>query len=77
MVYYAENLCGYKHIEYDYRHLNALLTIAMKFYIRLLMTSPAHITAQVVREISHEAERTECFDLGHTAILVACIPRPT
>lgn len=72
MIYYAENLCGYNHMEYDYKNnFSSYLTIALKFYIRLLMMSPAHITAQVIREIHHESGGTECFDLGHVAVLIA------
>lgn len=43
----------------------------MKFYIRLLMLSPLHITRQVLKEIQHEGGQIECFDLGHIAILAA------
>ena len=71
MVYYGENLCGYKHPEYDYKNINTLLTIALKFFIRLLTMSPIHMSAQTIREINHEEGQVECFDLGHTVILIA------
>jgi len=45
--------------------------MALKFYIRLVMVSPLHISQQVVRETNHESGQIECFDLGHLAILIA------
>jgi hypothetical protein len=70
--YYGENLCGYTHHGYDYKNdLASVLTIPLKFYIRLLMLSPLHINKQVLKEIQHEGGQIECFDLGHIAILVA------
>lgn len=72
MRYYSENLCGYRHHEYDFKeNVNTLLTIATKFYVRLLTLSPLHITPQVIREINHSHGQLECFDIGHIAILIA------
>lgn len=48
-----------------------MLTMPVKFYIRLLMLSPLHINKQVLKEIQHEGGQIECFDLGHIAILAA------
>jgi hypothetical protein len=45
--------------------------MALKFYIRLVMMSPLHISQQVVRATNHESGKIECFDLGHLAVLVA------
>ena len=71
MRYYAENLCGYRHYEYNFKHVSAFLTMALKFYIRLVALSPVHINRQVISEIHHESGRMECFDLGHVAVLIA------
>jgi hypothetical protein len=76
--YYAENLCGFKHPEYDYEKLviielkkmNKILPMPFKFYIRLLALSPLHIKRQVLDEVNHEKGEVELFDLGHTAILI-------
>jgi hypothetical protein len=54
-----------------------MLTMPVKFYIRLLMVSPLHITRQVLREIQHEGGQIECFDLGHIALLAASNPSLT
>lgn len=45
--------------------------MGLKFYIRLLALSPAHISAQVLRATHHESGMIELFDLGHLAVLVA------
>ena len=72
MRFYAENLCGFRHNEYDFKLISAFLTMALKFYIRLVTHSPVHINTQVIREIHHQSGRIECFDLGHVAVLIAC-----
>ena len=54
--YYAENLCGFKHPEYDYERLviievnqmNKILPMSLKFYIRLLALSSLHMKRQVL-----------------------------
>jgi hypothetical protein len=52
--------------------VGANLTMALKFYIRLVAMSPLHINPQVVRATNHEkGEMMECFDLGHLAVLIA------
>lgn len=73
MRYYAENLCGFTHHEYDFKsNVGAYLTMALKFYIRLVAMSPLHINPQVVKATNHEkGETMECFDLGHLAVLIA------
>ena len=48
-----------------------ILTMPLKYYIRLLMLSPLHMKRQVLDEINHESGDLELFDLGHTAILIA------
>ncbi|MCB0371204.1 MAG: hypothetical protein KDD45_17755, partial [Bdellovibrionales bacterium] len=54
--YYAENLCGYTHLEYDFKNnVSEGLTMALKFYIRLVMMSPLHISRQVLRATNHES----------------------
>lgn len=46
-------------MEYDYKNkFNAFLTIPLRFYLRLLTTSPCLITGQVIREVNHESGRT-------------------
>ncbi len=47
------------------------MTVALKFYIRLLMLSPLHISRRVIKEINHESGIIECFDMGHVAVLIA------
>ena len=42
-----------------------------KFYIRLLVVSPLHINKQIIKEINHEKDRMQCFDLGHIALMIA------
>lgn len=52
--YYAENLCGYTHLEYDFKNnVSEGLTMALKFYVRLLMMSPLHISRQVLMATRH------------------------
>ena len=59
-------------MEYDFKNnVSAGLTMALKFYVRLVMMSPLHISRQVLRVTNHESGRIECFDLGHLAVLVA------
>jgi hypothetical protein len=70
--FYAENLCGYTHHEYDFKNnVGSFLTMALKFYIRLVAMSPLHISGQVVRATNHESGQIECFDLGHLAVIIA------
>ena len=45
--------------------------MALKFYVRLVMMSPIHISRQVLRATNHESGKIECFDLGHLAVLIA------
>ncbi len=72
MRYYAENLCGFTHHEYQFKEkVGNNLTMPLKFYIRLVAMSPLHISRQVVRETNHESGVIECFDLGHLAVLIA------
>jgi hypothetical protein len=77
MRYYAENLCGYRHHEYDYKtNVSLHLTLALKFFIRLLTLSPVHMHQHVIREIHHESGQLECFDIGHVALIIASTPSP-
>ena len=50
-----------------------ILSLPLKFYIRLLILSPLHMKRQILDEINHEKGQLELFDLGHTAILIASI----
>jgi hypothetical protein len=47
--------------------------MALKFYVRLVMLSPLHISRQVLNAANHESGKIECFDLGHLAVLIASI----
>ena len=55
--------------------ISSLLTMPLKFYIRLLTLSPIHINQQVLHEIQHEKGAINLFDMGHVAVLIASIIR--
>lgn len=58
-------------MEYDYKaKVTTFLSMPLKFYIRLIMTSPAHIAQPVILEISNN---NQDLDLGGIAILIASI----
>lgn len=51
--------------------MNKLLTIPLRFYIKLVVNHPVYIKKQVIDGIGHCEGRKQLYDLGYITLLVA------